>query len=288
MPTPITISHDDGATAALLAAGKALGSPINVGGCEPIVLVPEGFKTEALKPAQPAPLWPFISAEPEFTDAESLIIYVNRFKTASTLIFAEEPVNVGDTQASFTAYLDYHGHGTDGAGNAAHVPDRCTHIANYGCPLSPQFLFWRSINGKSHTQDEFARVLDLHRDDITTPDGAALLELVINFESKINVAFASKIDRVSGGRVLQYTEEVDSRGGAGQMKIPDTLTLLIPIFRGDKPRAIHSRLETRVSNGRLHLSVILLDAYEELTIALKEIRAQIETETNLPILTGAV
>jgi uncharacterized protein YfdQ (DUF2303 family) len=280
--TPATPLPPQG-VAELLAAGKALGAPIQVSGRQPSVLVPQTYELKPLPP-EPLPELPdHIRQRVTLHDAESFVAYVKRYQTPLTLLFGTLPEADG-RGAGFTAIFDYH-QGGKGDEQAA---KRMAHRACYPCPLSAPWAAWMAINGRALTQAEFIEFIDANTREIVSPDSASLLELAINFESRTNVEFSSKVDRVTSGRQLTYKETVDAGhgGGAGSIKVPDALKLRLPVFDGGKAFDLGARLQWSPRDGRLKVAVFLQRPEDVVREALVVLRDEIDVGTGLQALIG--
>jgi hypothetical protein len=282
-PTP-TATLSPTFTAELLAAGKALGDVATPGGpFAPFVIIPDNYKLDPVPFAPDTPLPGFIDQTVTLHDPESFVAYVKRYKTLKTLIFATLPKTASGSDAQFRAVFDYH---TGGKGDDQ-KPERCAHHAIFPCPLSIQWATWIGITGKPQTQLAFIEFIDANKADIVTPDSATLLELAINFESRTEVNFGSKVDRVHGGRKLTFNEEINGINKAGEpITVPDTLKLSLPVFEGGKAFEIAARLEWRPTGGKLHVSVHLHRPFDLVRKALADLRAEIAAGTEIEPMTG--
>jgi uncharacterized protein YfdQ (DUF2303 family) len=271
----------------LLAAGQARGNIIERPGYQPMLLVPEACKLVAVPHAERAPLPDHVRQAVSFVDAPSFIDYVKQWKRAETVIFACLPGANG--QAEFRAIFDYHTRESQGTGHAA---ARCAHVAVYACPLSEEWETWMGANGTAQAQRDFIDFIEANAPDIVSPSAASLMELAMNFEARTEVNFSSKMDRTTGGRNLNFTENVEAggRGGAGQIKVPDAMKLRLPVFEGGAAFDVDVRLEWVPRDGRLKVIVHLQRPAQKVREALASIRADIEapeTGTGIRVLNGA-
>jgi uncharacterized protein YfdQ (DUF2303 family) len=120
------------------------------------LIVPSGFSEKevsdayGLKLAKPK----YIKQTVTIETADSLVDYVNRFKGADTVLFAEISSN------RIVALVDYHA-----AKQAAHV----AHRAKLELPFSEEWQLWTAISGKLMPQLEFARFLEENAADVRAP-----------------------------------------------------------------------------------------------------------------------
>lgn len=283
----ITTTAADSLAAQLLRAGRALGDAHHPVGVAPYTIVPEGYRLEFLPeekfPSLPDHIRQFVRLD----DPVSFCAYVKEFRTHTTRIFATAPVLErlirGESGGlKFTALIDYHEAGKE------QTPQRVAHKAEYPCPLSLEVRTWLGSNGKALSQTDFVNFIEANCADVVTPDSASLMEMALNFEAKTSASFSSKIDRVSGGRSLQFSETVDQSGTttAGQMKVPENLVIRLPIFEGGKAYEIRARLEYRAPGGKLTIAYHLQRPQEAFRMAIVDLRKDIETATELPVFTG--
>lgn len=275
--------HDHQSVVELLAAGKAIGAPVNVPGRQIGIVIPQEYGFVALPPAEPEPLLPYIRQTVQLSDTESFVAYVKRYQTKDTVIFATLPTSVNGAGAEFRAVFDYHigGKGED------HKPDRTAHQAYFPCPQSTNWAAWLSISGKAQSQDAFINFIEANGIDIVAPDTAALLELAVNFEAKTEVEFISKVDRLTGARKLTFNETVTNGSQTkGSITVPDSLKLKLPVFEGGKPFDLAARLEWRPSGGKLNVTVHLLRPMDIVRAAVNETRKEIAAAVEIEPMTG--
>jgi uncharacterized protein YfdQ (DUF2303 family) len=287
-PTPTTtVPLSESAVADLLKAGKALAPAQILDGLAPFAVVPDGFRVEYLERKKFADVPDHIRQDVRLDDADSFISYVKQFRTHTARIFASAPnlasiAHGSSGGAEFTAVLDYHEGGKD------QKAQRAKHVATYPVPLSLEFRTWLAGNGKPKKQMEFVEFIEANCADVVTPSSAEIMELALNFGAKSNVEFQSKVDRVSGGRDLKFVERVDGGGGvAGNMKVPEYLTLRLAIFDGGKPYELRARLEYRANSSGLTITYHLQRPHEVFRTAHLDLKGEISSALDLEILTGA-
>lgn len=270
----------------LFDLGASQAGPIGLPGFRPLVVVPDGYKTQPLDFEQPAPLLDYIRQSVTLADLDSFAAYVKRYQSPTTLIFAK----VTTTGATFTAIFDYHRAKSDKLEKSDTQANRVAHRATYPCPRSHEWQQWSDNNGKAMSQEAFARFVDANMPDITSPDSALLLELILNFEAKSNVSFSSEVKPQSGARVLKYAESIEGTGNTSQgtMKVPELIGINVPIFYGGKRFPLQAKLFYRPSGGKLNISYELRRPHEVVDLAIKDIVADIKAETAIAPLLGEV
>jgi uncharacterized protein YfdQ (DUF2303 family) len=272
----------------LLLAGKALGvAQTPPRPYAPYAVIPQNCTLQPIPLAPLEPLPDHIRQAVRLDDAESFVLYVKSFRTHTTRVFATAPdfdaISTGGG-VEFTAFLDYHEGGTE-----QHAL-RVAHTARFPVKISAEFAAWIGADGEAMTQMGFVEFIEANAPDVVTPDSASLMELALNFESKSEVSFQSRVDRVTGGRSLTFQEKVDAgSSGAptiGQVKVPEFLAIRIPVFEGGKAYDIAARISWRPANGRLSITINLQRPEAVFRQSLNTMRAEIAEELGLAVLTG--
>lgn len=205
----------------------------------------------------------------ELGNAESFILYVEQFKEgASPIVFFD------DVAASFGAVLDYASHDQPRWGD---------HAASFVLRRTPEFKAWADRHGKEMSQVAFGQFIEDHTDDILTPAGAALLDMVMTFEATKTATFKSS-QRLKDGRVrFQYNEELKS----DSVEIPDVIKLFIPVYIGQQARSIDARIRYRIEDGgKLKIWFDLLRWERIIQEAQEDIIAAVRVGTSLPVFIG--
>lgn len=233
---------------ALVQLGRTLGQPVQhpAPGGETFMVVPKGYDLADLSKFAPPQ---YVKQAVRLTEPAAFVAYVNRFKTAQSLIFA----SVTDLGASFRAILDYHP--AQAGGGAA--PDRCAHQAKFDCVPTNEWQQWTKANGQKFDQVTFATWLEEHQNLIVNPKGADLLEFVTTLEGKNHVRFNSSVRLQTGGNALSYDEDVELQGRvnteAGKMTLPPLIVAGIEPFYGVGKYEVQARLKFRIESRKLQL-----------------------------------
>lgn len=265
----------------LLDAGRAMGEVVIAVGAEPAVIIPQNYKLQTLQ---------FESARVprsvSFTDPDSFVEYVKRFKTAGTLIFAA----VSDTGCRLTALLDYHNQPV--LERQRNEVGWCSHEAKLSLEVTQEWATWMKRNGgeKPFTQTDFALFLEDNERVFESPSGADLLELVATLEGKSNVRFNSAIRLQSGKNKLDFEEDVELRGAStaaqGSMEIPAKLLLLIQPFTGVPHYRVEARLRYRIVSKALVFWYDTVTPHLIIRDAAKAVLAKVAEDTKVPVLIG--
>lgn len=236
-----------------------------------------------------------IKALVNLTDAESFCRYVKLYQDARTRVFADPE------KLSFLAVLDYHGSSGDWASAVKSLTDGVEAPPPIAVAVSPEFLdhrvtltlrksdqwnLWMARNEKEVPQAEFAEFIEDNYRDISTPSPAEMLEVARDLNAHVDVSFASKVTPKNGSVRLAYQEIVTgSAGAAGDMEVPDSFAIMIPVFYGEKPVQIEARLRFRINGGKLKFiyklyrpAELLADAFN---LAAKEIGLRLGTDVLL-------
>lgn len=142
--------------------------------------------------------------------------------------------------------------GHDGAG-----PGWGDHRVEIVFRFTSQWRKWTAIDGKMLGQIEFAEFIEDNLADIAAPAGAEMLEIAQYLSVTRGVDFKSSV-RLSNGQVqFQNIENMDAKVGAGQIAIPETITLGIAPVMGLPPFRVEARFRYRLVAGKLTLGVRL-------------------------------
>lgn len=243
-------------------------------------VIPEGSKVVSLKEYQyPEGIRPSrVVANLKMQDAASLCSYVNSFKDARSRMF-------GSVSAlSFLAVMDYH---PVAAGDITD-PQFLSHRAEFPLKHSEEWALWIGKNDKLIPQTDFAEFLEDNRTDIVKPDSATMLEVAKDLQAHSEVNFASKINSQSGAATLQYDEQIKATVSTGQITVPESFTVRIPVFFGESPIDIPARLRFRVSGGKLSFQYKLQRPSEIIANAFEVVRQEIAAATTLEVLLGTI
>jgi uncharacterized protein YfdQ (DUF2303 family) len=172
---------------------------------------------------------------------DSLAEYVNRYKSADTVLFADIAAN------SILATIDYHA-----KDKAAHV----AHRAMLTLPFSEEWGLWTKISGKLVPQLEFARFIEENGADIRSPDAAELLEACRDLQAHRKVNFTKAVRTSSDNENFEYTDETKATTKAG-IEIPTKFKLGIPVYFGEPDTEMFAFLRWKLDEGSLTLGVAL-------------------------------
>jgi uncharacterized protein YfdQ (DUF2303 family) len=260
----------------LLAVGASLAPVAAVQGGKPSCLVPAGFTRLDMESMLPRPIRKRGLAS--FTEFKSFVAYVNEHKQPATRIFA----NVSDAGLTLTALLDFHGEN----------PSWNEHKAKFDAKLSNEWNRWRNVNGLAMPQQKLADFLERNVADVKAPTGAAMLEIVENLTARVDARFENKLAITDGKTRLLYEEDVKINGGGtslkpGQMDLPRTIGVALPVFRHEPPVETYWRLRPAVANRQITFTLELPNADTIAEQAANAYLARVVTDLELTPLIGA-
>ncbi|ENY6007766.1 DUF2303 family protein [Klebsiella pneumoniae] len=244
----------------------------------PSVVVPDGFDIKSLESLQIAPSR--IRQTTNLISPGSLIAYIQRFRDARSVVFADK------TKTRIVAVLDFH--------QDADNPHWGMHKAVYDCPFSDDWKAWVGSDGNKMNQIDFAEFLENNiqniapiSDNYKGPSGTDLLEMVLAFQETRKVEFKSVKRLQDGTCQFQYS---DDKSGSGNTKIPEKISLAIAPFHNGAPYQIDARIRYRLRDGQLVLWYELIEPKKIIEHAFQEIVADMENQLGdeLPIYEGSI
>lgn len=263
---------------AALKAGAALGNVRQVDGT-PFVVVPEGWEVESLGRMLDTPT--HRQGTVTLNDVASFVDYVKRYLAASkSLVYMAVPTRI-DQPPRFVAVLDEH----PPAG--ATIAGWRRFRAIYAPIMAPEWMTWTAANKQAMDQAKFSQFIEDNLPDVAQPPGADLLTITRSIEAKKKVNFASSIRLSDGSHQLTFEEEVQGSAAKGQLTIPESIRLAIPVLLNGPRYAVDARLRYRIDQaGKLALWVDLLRPHEIVQHAVTEARKTIADGTGLQVLVG--
>lgn len=209
---------------------------------KPYAVIPESYKLQDCERFLPTPIRKRGIAV--FREARSFVRYCKEHATASTRIFAQEKPKV-----LFTAIIDFHGD-TASWGE---------HIAQFEPEFSPQWSRWTAAMGKLMPQSEFAEFIERNVADISSPQGAVVIEIAENLTARCDVRFDQKLGVKDGKTRAVFEEDITVGGGkcisTGSLDLPRAISVCIPIFVGSQLTEIECRLRPAVRERQLVFKV---------------------------------
>lgn len=304
----MTTGYDDhesyNNTDAAIRAGITLAEPRTlVEGNALAFVLPQGAKVEQVDIEKYLPRPTRKRGTFAFGDAKSFGEFVNREKTAETVIFAnrENPaftaVFNGNEAEQAAALAGTHAENQPIPESAR--PGWGDYKATYACPYSPEWKVWSQANKQKMTQHDFAvfmedNFVDVVQPAATTdphftrwPSGDEMLRVSRGLEAKQDVKFASAL-RLDNGQVqFKYDEEISGSVQGGLIEVPQKFAVGIPVFAGTAPWQIIAKLRYRIDRGGLVMWFEFERLFKITEKAFDEARNEIATATDVPIYLGS-
>lgn len=268
-----TVSAEDSAEI-LLRAGAALATPRKSPDADgaAYIVIPDGHHLER-PPTIEFPKRP--SGLVHLRDARSFTAFWLSQKSPYSCIYATlEP-------AKFVAVFDDTPTSQD-FDFLRRQADWRQHRADFVVPASREWKIWTEANKKPMSQLQFAEFLLDNMPDVIEPDGASLYQLSLNFEATQSGKFVATQRLQDGSHDLQW--RADNSGGT--VKLPEHITINIPVFENEAAVKMSARLRYRCKDGDLKLWYELVRPHKVLEAAFREVWTRIETGCNTSILLG--
>lgn len=254
---------------AVRASGVSLQN--NMEGRQFLVL-PEGFQTKDVsEPNTIERKRPFfIDQQVTVQTLDSLVEYVNKFKSADTLLFADIQ------QSVIVAALDYH---------STQQAERLAHSATMRLEFSEEWSTWSGINDKLMKQLDFARFIEENSADIKVPNAAELLECCRDLQAARSANFKKAIRTNTDHENFEFAENTDLRAKNG-VEVPTKFELDIPVYFGERNVPLQAFLRWNLQGEGLVLGVKLHRAEHVRQALFKEIVLGASDRTNCPAVYG--
>lgn len=186
--------------------------------------------------------------------SQSLAAYINRFKNADTVLFADI------ASSSMTAVIDYHGQPPAGdvAGGTKPDPRLACHRAMLQLAFSEQWKVWTAKDGVLMSQLDFADFLEQNGVDLYDPQGADLLELIQDLHT---YAKSTVKTRVRAGAIsnLDFARDNEVTGSKdGTVPMPNQMQLRIPIYFGEPEVTVPALMRFQLNDGTIRLGYRLV------------------------------
>lgn len=245
------------------------------------LIVPEGMSKHdipdehGLKRTEPR----YLAQAVTLQTVDSLVVYVDRFKGADTILFADISAN------AITAVVDFH----TAAKGDKHAPEprRAAHRATMTLPYAEEWKTWTGIHGHLKEQIEFARFLEENGGDVTAPTGAELLEACRDLQAHRKVNFVKAVRTATDNESFEYSDDTEARTRGG-IELPTKFQLKIPVYFGEPPTELYAFLRWRLDEGALKLGVALHRAEHVRQAVFKQIVLAVGDRTGCPVVFGKI
>lgn len=209
------------------------------------LVMPPGFAGQEVTPANKLRVHTpdHIRQSVTIQTTDSLVEYVNTYKTDHTLLFADI------SSDAIVAQIDYH----EAGAKAAQVAHRATLTLS----RSIEWQEWTRISGRLMEQLEFARFIEENAADVRAPDGAELLECIRDLQAHRKVNFTKAVRTSSENENFEYSEETTAKTRQGGIEIPTKFKLGIPVYFGEGDKELFAFLRWKLGEGSLTLGIQL-------------------------------
>ena len=219
-------------------------------------------------------------------DAASFIRWYADHKVARSRVYAQlDP-------ARFLAVVDEldtaagasEGSHSEGEAEVWHQADWRGLRAEFSVPPSREWQLWTKANRQHMSQLSFAEFLQDNLPDVTSPAGGDLRQMTLNFEAAQAGSFVAAQRLQDGSHNLTWKAE---NNASGTVKLPEFITLQIPVFENEQASELSARLRYRVKEGQLALWYELVRPHKVLEAAFRATWQRIESEAGAVMLLGA-
>lgn len=210
-----------------------------------------------------------------FVDPKSFVTYVRRFTDP------EETVILAD-DGHVIAVFNHHPTKVEAGGWGDFT-------AQLRLVETPEWKAWTENEGKWLSQEQLGDFLELHATEITQPDAASVIESVMNVRAHLTASFRSGRSLRNGSIQVEYVEELNGQGGAGEILIPSQLTIVLRRWQGNfDPVTITAFVRFQIRDGKIAFHYRFpADVAQAARDAWRAIVEKVETDLATPVLWGA-
>jgi uncharacterized protein YfdQ (DUF2303 family) len=259
-------------TVTQIAALALQGAEIKTVGDTPFALVPEGYTAELLERHLPAPTRK--RGNTRVQDQTGFLAVFKRHQTAdSTVIYADRHAAV------FRAVFN------DDTAEQAGWKD---HTVTYACPKSNEWYVWTKNDGVKMSQEQFARFIEQNLVDIYEPAAAHMLEISRELVAKKSANFSSSIRLSNGSHQFHYDEDIKGSTKSGNLEVPETFVIGLPVFLNGDAYKIEARLRYRIKEQQLEMWYELVRPHDVYEDAFNAVHAAIAEATGREIVNAEI
>ena len=266
----VTIERQPSVLEQVIDGVALLAQPVSLPGHETFVITPDKFKPQSLEGLLLMPRR--VKHEAFFTHAESFCDYVERFKTAATIITSGPCMG---TLGKLVAVLDFHG-------KPPGDPGWCQHTATVIVKLSRRFQTWVDSNKKMFTQAGFAEWLEERMQDVVTPPGAEMIEMVQWLEATSAASFKQVVNLTNGRTAFNFADPLTLKTQGNEVEWPRVMGLSLPMVEGEDDSGLDIQLRYRLESDKLKLFYRIPNLEQRLDDAWKDVEADVKHRLGLP------
>lgn len=247
-------------------------------------------------------------------DLQSLILWANRNKGATSALFASPDVKA----PTLTCIADYH---AAGPANPDPAPDdtarHCHHRAVYNFPLSEEWKDWSRINDQGAPMDVFGEFIEAHAQDILDPTPAVIVgreegtnqpweNRLIQTARQINGRYGQLVQMLSlsnhfkvfetsdlklsnnrntGETEVQFLNEHKAADGK-PLNLPNLIIIAIPVFQGGALYRMAVRFRYRKKGPSVEFILSIYNPEKAFEAAFREAVDIAAAATELPMFLG--
>lgn len=214
----------------------------------------------------------------EVQTLDSLVEYVNRFKTPNTILLADVEAN------RIVALLDFH-RAAETAGLENPLADYVSHRVTLRLPFSVEWGIWTDAHGKLVDQQEFAQFIEENACDVAAPSGADLLEVAQDIRLVRSADFRRAVRASGQMERFEFSETEEARTGAG-IEVPARFELSLPVYFGHRDTELYAFLRFKKVENVLRLGVALNRSEDVRQAMFREIVLDAGLRTDRPAMFG--
>lgn len=212
-----------------------------------------------------------IKADVKVLRVDSFVDYVIRFCNESSSLYFDRISN------KVEAILDHY---------EQSAPNNGDHTVTLNVKYTPEFNDWIEQNGKLGGQEAFADFIEEHIEDISSPDGATMMDVATEMRATVGTKFSQRVNRSSGAIGFSYQEEVSGTMRDGSTEVPKEFEVTLrPIAGFDYAMTLRALLRYRVSQEGLRIGYKIPDLQRAITRLQDVLSEQLAARTGLRIYT---
>lgn len=169
------------------------------------------------------------------------------------------------------------------------LPGNCQFSADFAPQHTTEWDTWMKKNDVAMSQTDFANFLEDNAEDVESPDGATLLEIVTTLQSTSETHFKSAVDLSNGSRQLRWEGVEEAKAGKdGQLSVPRFFIINVQIYQDMELRATKLKAMLRYrkqANGSVHFSYKLIRPEKAVEKAMAIFHEEFQAGCEVPFFT---
>lgn len=132
-----------------------------------------------------------------------------------------------------------------------------------------------------------AELIEDNEDAFYDPPAAELLKVALTLKAAQNSRVLEAHNLANGDVAIEYrTETTASAGADGTLRIPELVTLRLPVFLGEAPQELVMRFRYRVKEGRLMFALVMPGAQNTLRATAEALASKLGKDSPCPVYLG--